>query len=204
MADIPSIIKKIQIEETDYLSVIDEATIQKIGGVINYIIDNYVIPTGTVIPFAGDETALGVWSNAWLPCDGRAISRTTYSNLFNVIGTRYGIGDGSTTFNIPDLRGLFIRGVDKSSITGVSGRDPDSSSRTPSGSGGVSGNNVGSYQGDQFKSHSHHWSGIGGYGPILSHYFPANNFDSYSLETSSVGGSETRPKNISMLYIIKI
>ena len=55
-----------------------------------------------------------------VPCDGRAISRTTYATLFSLIGTQFGIGDGSTTFNIPDYRGLFLRGWD-----GGSNRDPN-------------------------------------------------------------------------------
>lgn len=53
-----------------------------------------------------------------VPCDGRAISRTTYSQLFSTLGTAFGDGDGSTTFNIPDYRGLFLRGW-----SGGSGRD---------------------------------------------------------------------------------
>lgn len=48
----------------------------------------------------------------YLYCDGRAVSRTTYAALFNVIGTRFGAGDGSTTFNLPDWRGVFMRGWD--------------------------------------------------------------------------------------------
>lgn len=48
--------------------------------------------------------------NGWLVCDGSAVSRTTYSDLYSVIGTTFGKGDGSTTFNLPDLRGEFIRG----------------------------------------------------------------------------------------------
>ena len=50
--------------------------------------------------------------SGWLYCDGAAYSRTTYSRLFNIIGTTYGAGDGVTTFNVPDLRGYFIRGWD--------------------------------------------------------------------------------------------
>lgn len=49
----------------------------------------------------------------WLRCNGAAVSRTTYSNLFGVVGTLFGVGDGSTTFNLPDLRGEFIRGLDE-------------------------------------------------------------------------------------------
>lgn len=56
--------------------------------------------TGFIQMFAGNTAPTG-----WLMCDGSAISRTTYSDLFTVIGTTYGSGDGSTTFNLPDLRG---------------------------------------------------------------------------------------------------
>ena len=48
----------------------------------------------------------------FLKCDGSAISRTDFSRLFSVIGTTYGAGNGSTTFNLPDLRGEFLRGFD--------------------------------------------------------------------------------------------
>lgn len=57
------------------------------------------VPAGATIPFAGSSAPTG-----WLICNGAAISRTTYSVLFAIIGTTYGAGDGSTTFNIPDLR----------------------------------------------------------------------------------------------------
>ncbi|MDD3084149.1 MAG: tail fiber protein, partial [Candidatus ainarchaeum sp.] len=58
-------------------------------------------PTGSITMFAGSSAPTD-----WLICDGSAISRTTYSDLFNIIGEIYGVGDGSTTFNIPDLRGV--------------------------------------------------------------------------------------------------
>lgn len=50
--------------------------------------------------------------DGWLLCDGRAVSRTTYADLFDALGTTYGVGDGSTTFNIPDLRGQVVAGLD--------------------------------------------------------------------------------------------
>lgn len=55
---------------------------------------------------------LGAVPTGWIPADGRALSRTTYAALFSAIGTAYGSGDGSTTFNVPDLRGEFLRGWD--------------------------------------------------------------------------------------------
>ena len=65
------------------------------------------IPSGMVMHFANSTAPSG-----WLECDGAAVSRTTYAALFSAIGTVYGAGNGSTTFNVPDLRGEFIRGWD--------------------------------------------------------------------------------------------
>ena len=62
---------------------------------------------GCVMWYAKNTPPVG-----WLECNGSAVSRTTYANLFAVIGTTYGNGDGSTTFNLPDLRGEFVRGWD--------------------------------------------------------------------------------------------
>lgn len=59
---------------------------------------------GTIIPFGGSVPS------GYLECDGSAVSRTTYARLFNIIGTTYGVGDGSTTFNVPDLRGRDVIG----------------------------------------------------------------------------------------------
>ncbi len=61
-------------------------------------------PAGTVRLFDLEAAPAG-----WLECNGAAVSRTTYAALFAAIGTRHGAGDGSTTFNLPDLRGEFLR-----------------------------------------------------------------------------------------------
>lgn len=69
------------------------------------------VETGTVKP------GLFMWwtqttaPDGWLICDGSQVSRTTYSDLFSVIGTTFGSGDGSTTFTLPDLRAAFVRGA---------------------------------------------------------------------------------------------
>lgn len=63
------------------------------------------VPVGVVQAFAGNATPAG-----WLLCDGSAVSRTEYSALFAVIGTTYGAGDGSSTFNLPNLKDKFIEG----------------------------------------------------------------------------------------------
>ena len=62
-------------------------------------------PAGAVVAFAGASAPSG-----WMICNGAAISRTTYATLFTAISTTYGVGDGSTTFNIPDITGRVIAG----------------------------------------------------------------------------------------------
>ncbi len=66
-----------------------------------------LMPSGSLMPYAGASAPTG-----YLLCDGAAISRTTYATLFALVGTTYGSGDGSSTFNIPDLRGRVIAGQD--------------------------------------------------------------------------------------------
>ena len=65
------------------------------------------VPIGVVNPFAGANAPAG-----WLLCFGQAVSRTQYPVLFSTLSTTYGVGDGSTTFNIPDMRGRAVAGVD--------------------------------------------------------------------------------------------
>ncbi|WP_273719393.1 MULTISPECIES: phage tail protein [Bartonella] len=65
------------------------------------------LPSGLIGPFAMERLPEG-----WLPCDGRAYSRRTYRALFEAIGTTWGEGDSATTFNVPDFRGMFLRGID--------------------------------------------------------------------------------------------
>ena len=72
------------------------------------IADTYsALPTGTVLPFAGPTAP-----TLFLLCQGQAVSRVTYADLFGIIGTTYGAGDGSTTFTLPDLRGRSVFGYD--------------------------------------------------------------------------------------------
>jgi hypothetical protein len=74
----------------------------------------YYAPPGTIVAYASTNAPAG-----WLVCDGQPWSRTQYANLFGVIGTTFGAGDGSTTFNVPNLQGRFLRG-----LNGNSGLDP--------------------------------------------------------------------------------
>jgi microcystin-dependent protein len=116
-------------------------------------------PVGSVI-----DLPTTVAPDGYLYCNGNAVSRTTYAGLFAAIGISHGSGDGSTTFNLPDRRGYFPRGVDDGS-----GRDPDTSSRTAMNPGGNTGDNVGSVQTSQYASHSHPYSGTTGSPSSISH-----------------------------------
>jgi len=109
----------------------------------NTLILGNTIPVGTVAPLATDTVPDG-----WLFCNGDTQSRTTYSKLFEVIGTRHGSGDGSTTFHLPDYRGRFLRGQDAGA-----GRDPGG--RTHMNAGGATLDNVGSVQNYTLGTHTH-------------------------------------------------
>ena len=73
-------------------------------------------PAGIIMPFAGTAAPEG-----YLMCDGSAVSRSTYATLFGVIGTTFGSGDGSTTFNVPDLSGRVPLGVSSTHLLGSTG-----------------------------------------------------------------------------------
>ncbi len=117
-------------------------------------------PIGTIMAFGGNFLPdLPRWENdnGWMLCDGRMLDRTTerekYKPLFDVIGSSWG-GDGANRFNLPDLRGHFLRGVD-----GGTNRDPNANQRTQINPGGHAGNDVGSVQPDMMQSHKHIDSG---------------------------------------------
>lgn len=148
-----------------------------------------------------------IWPTGTVPancleCDGSAVSRTTYAALFAVIGETHGEGDNSTTFNLPDYRGEFLRGWDH----GAS-RDPDKASRTAPNTGGATGDNVGSKQTSQYAAHTH-GPGSGsqfrnfssGESNSLSTTTGGNN--GLSTVTASSGGNETRPRNVNVMYVI--
>lgn len=82
----------------------------------NKLASGVAIPPGAMMAYAGATAPTG-----WLLCDGSAVSRTTYADLFAAIGTAYGSGDGSTTFNVPDMRGRAPIGVGTGTGNGASG-----------------------------------------------------------------------------------
>ena len=101
-------------------------------------------PIGTIISFYTNNVPSG-----YLECNGAAVSRTTYADLFSIIGASYGAGNGTTTFNLPDYRGQFLRGYNHGS-----GVDPDVASRTNRGDG-TTGDAVGTKQNNQILVHHH-------------------------------------------------
>ena len=154
-------------------------------------------------------TAGSVAPTGWIRADGSAISRTTYADLFSVVGTIYGTGNGTTTFNLPDLRGEFIRGWDDSR-------------------GADSGRTLGSFQDSDNKSHDHsatssttgsHRHSIpsrgndstgNGYvedassgGTVRTTYTGYEGSHSHTITVGSSGGTESRPRNVAMLAVIK-
>jgi microcystin-dependent protein len=103
------------------------------------------VPVGTIVPFAGPENKIPA---GWKNCDGSLLDENEYSQLYAVLGKAW--GGNTNNFNLPDLRGRFLRGVDD-----ASGNDPNASSRTAINSGGNEGDKVGSVQEEGFKSHNH-------------------------------------------------
>lgn len=100
-------------------------------------------PIGTILPYGGASAP-----SDWFLCQGQSLSRTTYSELFAVIGTSFGVGDGSTTFNLPDMREAVPKGA---GLTGKSSVHYDSD--------GVA---LGEFVEDRIKSHSHDFGNAAG------------------------------------------
>ena len=147
------------------------------------------VPPGTVIFAASSTAPIG-----FVKANGALLSRTTYSALFAAIGTTYGVGDGSTTFKIPDLRGEFLRGFDDA-------RGVDS------------GRSFGSAQSQDVQPHTHSIrasiTGFTGGNPAVQYAAGDNNGNSlvtgagatYGVQNST--GTETRPRNVALLACIK-
>lgn len=157
-----------------------------------------IVPAGTLIEFGGTSAPSG-----YLACDGTEYSRTTYARLFAAIGTTWGAGNGSTTFNVPDLRGYFLRGA---------GTNSD----------GTVGPAVGEKQADTYLNHTHgvtenphtHTVAVTSGNSPSSVFGTGAQYSGGSTTTSSVktnltvnasttGGTETRPKNFGVLHCIK-
>lgn len=168
-----------------------------------------LVPTGAVMPFAMNSAP-----NGWLAANGTAVSRTTYAALFAAIGTTYGTGDGNSTFNLPDLQGYFVRGagtntdgtaagtfgakqadaVISHTHSGTTGNDsPDHTHQNTGPSSGVN------QQGQSGGAVA--WAGGQTYTTSGASTRHTHTFTTSSQ--SPAGATETRPKNIALLYCIK-
>ena len=107
-------------------------------------------PTGSITAWAAPTGA----PTDWLACDGTAISRTTYSALFVVIGTTWGVGNGTTTFNLPDLQGRVLAGVE-ATATRLTTANPDDSNITSTVVGSTGGNQYPQLHTHTQNAHSH-------------------------------------------------
>lgn len=163
-----------------------------------------MVPSGAVLYFAGQTAPAG-----WLKANGAAVSRTAYAALFAAIGTTYGAGDGSTTFNLPDLRGEFMRGWDD-------GRGIDHGRAFGSAQGdairNISGSiSTGSNSGHQLFDQA---TATGALAISQKHWKTwtmdtrdgGNNPSAFDFDASRVVpvASENRPRNIALLACIKI
>lgn len=160
------------------------------------------VPVGTVVAFAGQITSsssedykTNIEALGWMICDGRLCEVSKYPELFAVLGYLYGGKDGE--FNMPDYRGLFLRGVDN--------RNKDEGRKDPDGP-----RQLGSLQEDALKAHQHTYNALQAMA-TPSEQGQAAGASSISTEVTidpikpetSISLDETRPKNISVNYIIK-
>jgi microcystin-dependent protein len=156
------------------------------------------VPVGTIVAFVGPDPQAHIDTN-WYPCDGRTLNKNAYVELFNLIMTTFGQTDGDQ-FPLPDLRGMFPRGVDPTGKV-----DPDGASRYRQGDSAKKpiGPVVGSFQDDQFMSHQHTLNAVmntANSGPAFRND-GSYNYDT-ALPTGKAGGNETRPKNVYVYYLI--
>jgi len=180
---------KVAAATTDNLAALDANGNLKDSGENKESVVAIAAPVGSVVMHAAASAPSG-----WLECDGSNVSRSTYSDLFSAIGTNFGVGDGSTTFGLPDMRGEFVRGWDN-------GRGVDA------------GRGFGTAQSDAFQNHRHSTqvpSGAGNNftpppfdgpsGSISVESTPPEQVDNFSTPRVA---DETRPRNIALMYIIK-
>lgn len=151
---------------------------------------------GTIIPFGSSTVPVG-----FLECNGASYSTATYPVLSSRINCTWGCAD-SAHFNVPDLRGVFLRGWNHGISTTTYTGDFDAAVRSTITTGGNSGDKVGTYQNDVFASHTHTTTGFNGLtgqsgvGSYLS-------VPSLTNVSGQSGGNETRPKNASVMWLIK-
>jgi microcystin-dependent protein len=162
-------------------------------------------PVGSVVAFVGDPASQStpLATQGWLVCDGSPLGVAQYQELFSVIGYQYSSTSGGGTFNLPDLRGYFLRGVDPRTS---GSNDPDSGSRKRAD--GTTGPVVGSVQECALQEHEHTYTPA-----VTAEAQPGGNGGSVGTGNSTTSQltpdtvltspNETRPKNVYVYFIIK-
>lgn len=159
------------------------------------------MPVGAIIIWAGDQSDVPF---NWRVCNGKSLKKTDYATLYSVLGENWvtDVGFHTDFFNIPDLRGVFLRGVNDERSDSF--RDPDIEQRVKlKGDSTLSKDLPGSYQTCMIQTHAHTMtSGGGSSGPRS-----ALSIDTHAEQergSSATGGNETRPVNAYVYFIIKV
>ena len=177
---------KVALNENPSVAEINKVTDDNMNEIKNTINTN--TPVGSISLFAGTTAP-----NGWLICDGSAVSRTTYADLFSLIGTTYGSGDGSTTFNIPNLKGRVPVGLNSS----------DTSFDTIGETGGEATHTLTT---NEMPSHSHGLlggSGTGGKAETVPYGAQTTGTDMYAIQNAGGGQAHNNLQPyIVMNYII--
>lgn len=166
------------------------------GSLVDGIVEADDLDTAALSTLGSKTGSVIAWPSNTIPdgflvCDGSSLASATYSDLYGVIGFEYG-GD-ATNFNLPDYRGEFLRGH--------GANDPDAATRTDRGDG-TTGDVVGTKQAAELGSHVHAYRNGGG-GANTAYAATASNNNYGTNNTNATGGNETRPRNVSVNYIIK-
>ena len=159
------------------------------------------VPVGAVFMFAATTAPAG-----YMKCNGAILNRGTYAALFAAIGTFFGAGDGSSTFALPDLRGEFVRGWDD-----ARGVDAGRGFGTAQGSANLSHTHTGTAESAGAHAHTIPYDSTSGNATGFGRATGSNSgyptstagAHSHSLSVAATGGTESRPRNIALLYCIK-